>query len=93
MVPAGINGLATTLFIETMRGLGGDLSGVDMAAVNWHDAKGKTLRDHLTALDRQVMETRAHQTPPPPTSAPSDGPRGVTSTDPADLDDADEIPF
>lgn len=92
MVPAGIAGLATTLYIETMRGLCGDLSGVDMAAVNWHDAKGKTLRDHLSALDRQVMETRAHQTPPPAAAA------GGTDSPPQDktdipLEEMDEIPF
>lgn len=93
MVPAGIAGLATTLYIETMRGLCGDLSGVDMAAVNWHDAKGKTLREHLSALDRQVMETRANQTPVVNAEAPPAAPRGATGETLAELEEADEIPF
>lgn len=88
MVPAGISGLATTLYIETMRGLAGDLSGVDMATVNWQDAKGKTLRDHLSTLDRQVMETRAHQTPP--ANAASAPP---AQDDDTPLEERDEIPF
>lgn len=91
MVPQGIAGLATTLYIETMRGLAGNLDNVDLAAVNWQDAKGKTLRDHLTALDRQVMETRAHQTPPAAGTSEEQPPKlGVT---PAELEEMDEIPF
>lgn len=91
MVPAGISGLATTLYIDTMRGL--DLAAVDLAAVNWHDAKGKTLREHLSALDRQVMETRAHQTPPANAEEPPPAPRGATGATMAELEEADEIPF
>lgn len=86
MVPAGIAGLATTLYIETMRGLCGNLDAVDTAAVNWSAAKGKNLRDHLSVLDRQVYETRQNQAATP----------AVPHTELPPLDDGtdhDEIPF
>ncbi len=86
MVPAGISGLATTLYIETMRSLVGDLSGVDPKSIDWTPARGKTLKDHLSSLDRQVLEHREKQTPP----------AGVASPPPMDeipLEERDEIPF
>lgn len=86
MVPAGIAGLATTLYIESMRGLSGNLDAVDTAGVNWSAAKGKNLRDHLAVLDRQVFETRQSQA----------ANHAAPAADPPPIDDGtdnDEIPF
>lgn len=94
MVPAGVNGLATTLFIETMRNLHGDLSAIDPKEIAWENAKGKNLRDLCSALDRQVMETRVAQTPPPAgASDRDDEPPPPAKTPMQELEEQDEIPF